>query len=136
MPQRYFTVAFTTLCHLVPVALAAMTVKRCDPTPRVIEVSSTLLLVSVYFFPPSTHSSMRASVPVIVAVAFTSTGVLTVDPFDGLHTCTPGDVGALHVAADTLRGKDVFCNAPSHPVPKIVMLWLPTASGIEASRKE
>jgi hypothetical protein len=52
---------------------------------------------------------MRASVPLIVEAATTCTGELTVDPFAGLHTFTPGEVGAVHVPlAPTVKVKDFF----------------------------
>ena len=54
-------------------------------------------MVSEYFFTPSTQSSMRARVPVMVAAACTATGDPTVDPLAGLHTCTPADKGAEQV---------------------------------------
>jgi hypothetical protein len=47
------------------------------------------------FFTPSTHTSIRAMVPVTVADACTGTGEATVDPFTGLHMFTPGALGKL-----------------------------------------
>jgi hypothetical protein len=40
---------------------------------------------------------MRKMVPVTVAAACTGTGEATLEPFTGLHTFTPGALGALHV---------------------------------------
>ena len=53
------------------------------------------LLEVVNFFVPSTHTSMRAMVPVTVAEASTETGEEMLEPFTGLHTCTPGAAGRL-----------------------------------------
>lgn len=90
----YFTIAFTTVCHFVPAVFTAMIVKRCDLAVRLSDVFSTLLLVSEYSFTPSTHTSMRDSIPVMVAAACTATGELTVAALAGLHTCTPAGDGA------------------------------------------
>src|SRR5262245_57175075 len=95
----YFTVAVTTLCHFVPAVLIANTPKRWLPAPRLMVVLSCLVEVAVYFFTPSTHSSIRAIVPLTVAAAFTVTGELTFEPFAGAQTCTPFDDGALHAVA-------------------------------------
>ena len=92
------TVAVDTACHFVPAVFMAMTVKRWLPAPRLSEVLSAVLVVSVYFFTPSTHSSTRASVPVMAEAACTFTGELTVDPLDGEQMFTPGEDGALHAA--------------------------------------
>jgi hypothetical protein len=59
-------------------------------------VLRVVLVVSVYFFTPSTHSSTRASVPVMAEAARTFTGEPTVDPLDGEQIFTPGEDGALH----------------------------------------
>jgi len=62
-------------------------------------VLSCLVEGAVYFFTPSTHSSILAIVPVMVEAAFTDTGELTVEPFVGAQMCTPAEAGALHAVA-------------------------------------
>ena len=66
----YFTVAVTALCHFWPPVLMANTLKRWLPAARLMVVLSCLLEVAVNFFTPSTHSSIRAIVPVTVEAAF------------------------------------------------------------------
>ena len=71
--------------------------KRWLPVARAIEAFKVVLVVSVNFFTPSTQTSMRASVPAMVAFACTVTGEVTVEPFAGAQTLTPGEVGALQL---------------------------------------
>ena len=92
----YFTVAVTTFCHFWPAVLTASTLKRWLPAARLMVVLSCLLDVAVNFFTPSTHSSIRAIVPLTVEAAFTTTGELTVEPLVGAQMCTPFEDGALH----------------------------------------
>jgi hypothetical protein len=70
--------------------------KRWEPVGRAIDVVNDLLVVSVNFLTPSTQTSMRANVPVIVEAACTVTGELTVEPLTGEQTFTPAELGALH----------------------------------------
>jgi hypothetical protein len=97
--SAYFTVAVTTLCHFVPAVLMANTPKRWLPAPRLTLVLSCLLEATVYFFTPSTQSSIRAIVPLTVEAALTATGELTLEPFVGAQMCTPFADGALHAVA-------------------------------------
>ena len=63
-------------------------------------VERDLLVVSVYFFTPSTHTSIRASVPVMVDVAVTVTGEWTVEPFTGEYAFTAGEDGGSRRTVD------------------------------------
>src|SRR5512146_3388121 len=81
----------------------ARTTKRWVPLPRLTVVSSRLLEVAVYFFAPSTHSSMRAMVPLTVAAASTRTGELTLEPLPGSHMWIPSELGRLHRIGTTTR---------------------------------
>jgi hypothetical protein len=80
-------------------------------------VLSVLLPKVLNFFTPSTHTSMRAIVPVTVANACTATGDPTVDPFTGLHTFTPGVLGAPQVPPPPLT---VAATVFSHFVPAVL----------------
>ena len=115
----YFTVAVTALCHFWPAVLMANTLNRWLPGATLMAVLSCLVDVAVYFFTPSTHSSIRAIVPLTVEAAFTDTGELTVDPFVGAQMCTPFEDGALHAAAvgTTTRafGVALWCTASRAP---------------------
>src|SRR5882757_111621 len=71
--------------------------KRWLPVASAIDVFRVVLVVSVNFFTPSTHTSMRASVPAMVAFACIVTGEVTVAPLAGAQTLTPGEVGALQL---------------------------------------
>src|SRR5882757_3504348 len=71
--------------------------KRWLPVASAIDVFRVVLVVSVNFFTPSTHTSMRASVPTMVAFAWIVTGKVTVAPLAGAQTLTPGEVGALQL---------------------------------------
>jgi hypothetical protein len=95
----YFTVAVTTLCHFWAAVLIAKTLKRWLPAARLMVVLSCLVEGAVYFFTPSTHSSIRAIVPLTVEAALTVTGELTVEPLVGAQMCTPFEDGALHAVA-------------------------------------
>ena len=116
----YFTVAVTTLCHFWPPVLMANTLNRWLPAARLMVVLSCLLEVAVYFFTPSTHSSIRAIVPLTVEAAFTTTGELTVEPFVGAQMCTPFEDGALHAAAvgATTRAFGTAAMVYGEPAPR------------------
>jgi hypothetical protein len=79
-------------------------------------VLSVVLLKVLNFFTPSTHTSIREIVPVTVANAWAATGDATVDPFAGLHTFTPGVLGALHVPPPPLT---VAVTVVCHFVPAV-----------------
>src|ERR1700742_3302836 len=81
--RSYITVALTTFCHFWPAVLTANTPKRWLPAARLMAMLSCLVEVAVYLFTPSTHSSIRAIVPVTVEAACTSTGELTTGPMRG-----------------------------------------------------
>ena len=100
--RRYFTVALTALLHFCPAVLTAKTPKRCLPEPRATVVLSWVVL-PVYFFAPSTHTSMRSSVPEALPEADTSSGEVTVEPLAGVQMWTPSVAGALHSSGTTER---------------------------------
>lgn len=59
---------------------------------------SEVELVSVYCFTVSTQISIRARVPVMLALACASTdGEEMEEPVAGAQICTPGDVGAVQL---------------------------------------
>ena len=86
----------TPFCHFWPAVLIANTPKRWLPATTLTVVLSCVLEATVNFFTPSTHSSIRAIVPLTVEAAFTTTGELTVEPLVGAQMCTPFEDGALH----------------------------------------
>ena len=100
--------AFTVFAHLVPEVFTALKAKTWEPGARLSDVLSMRLFKVVNFFTPSTHTSMREMVPVTVAAACTGTGEATVEPFAGLHTFTPGALGALHAEAPLTVAVTVF----------------------------
>ena len=65
-----------------------------------------VLVFSVYSFTPSTQIYMRARVPVIVEVACTVTGELTLEPLRGEQTLMPGAEGAEQVP-ETVKVNDL-----------------------------
>ena len=98
------------------------------------EVLSVLLEVAVYFFTPSTQSSIREIVPLTVEADRTDTGELTVEPLAGEQMWTPAELGAEQDDALTLSVNVLDCSELSQPAAKTTILCEPAASGTEALR--
>ena len=99
--------------HTVPPLFTANTVIVCLPAVMPIEAESEFESVSVYFFVESTQTSIRASVPVTVELAVTSTGGFeVVAPFTGAQMCTPAAVGAMQPDG-TEKVKEFKCSVLS-----------------------
>jgi hypothetical protein len=106
------------------------------PPPSATLVVKLVLAVSVNFFTPSTHTSMRARLPVIVDAACTVTGEVVVPLFAGWHTCTPGEVGAEHLpAVPTVNGHESFCRRLSKSDSNIVALCVPAEKLVVRSNR-
>jgi hypothetical protein len=92
----YGTVAVAAALHSVPLVFTAKPVKVCVPGFTSTAVETEVEFVSVYFFTPSTHTSICAIVPVTVELASTTTEVaLMLAPLVGQHKWTPAVDGAL-----------------------------------------
>ena len=76
------------LLHFCPAVLTANTPKRCCPAPN-FSAELSCVVLPVYFFTPSTHTSMRSSVPETFPDAATSTGEPTLEPPEGSQMWTP-----------------------------------------------
>ena len=105
--------------HTVPLVLTAKTVMVCLPAVIPMEAESELESVTVYFLVESTHTSIRARMPVTVDVACTSTGGADVaEPLAGAQIWTPADVGAAQLDG-TVKLKAASCRVPSTSAAKM-----------------